>query len=270
MTLVTCGAWLVAVAALELGLSADPALPAPNLLQNPGIEEAQDGRPASWSWSTAVPENFEAGRVAPGRDGGHCLWVKAKSGVMSGYWSQSVAVEPGVAYRLTGWFRLAGGRLLTYVHARTSTVSLDERFYAQSLANIPLVPVFLKPEYVAGARPDQWYPLALDFAPPEGMTAVAVSVGMYFTGGEVWYDDLVLARATTRLTASARGDEDLKRAVLVAKGSDEPVWDSGDLPAGTRALEQVIEAAPTDATYVLRVTTAAGRVVERACPGGEE
>lgn len=270
MILLTCGIWLAAVAALELGLSAEPGLPVPNLLQNPGIEEAQDGLPASWRWGTAVPENFEVGRVAPGRNGGHCLWVRAKTGVMSGYWGQSVAVEPGLAYTLRGWFRLAGGRLLAYVHAGTDTVSLDERFYAESLANIFLVPVFLKPEYVAGARPHQWYPLALDFTPPTGMTAVAVSVGMYFTAGEVWYDDLAVTRATTRLTASARGDEDVRRAVLITKGGDELLWDSGEFPPGTRAFEQAIEAAPTDAVYVLRVTTAGGRLLERSYPGGEQ
>jgi len=96
---------------------------------------------------------------------------------------------------------LARGKILTYVHGRTPEGhTLDERFYAQSRRDFFLAPVFLRPEYLPGPPPDQWVPFQVDFTPPAGLAAVTVSLGMYFTAGEVWFDDVALQRTETRGT----------------------------------------------------------------------
>ena len=66
----------------------------PNLVVNPGIELGADDKPAHWNFTTATPDNFLTGWQDGGRSG-KCLWAKAKTGVMSGYWGQTVPVPPG-------------------------------------------------------------------------------------------------------------------------------------------------------------------------------
>lgn len=253
--------------ALEVRLEAEPPLPVPNLLQNPGFEEGADGEPSHWRWSTARPENFQVAWAQEGRTGKRSLYIRALSGVMSGYWSQSVPVEPGIPYLLRGWFRLGGGKILVYVHARAPDGRvLDERFYAESLRSLFLVPVFLKPQHVKGPLPDRWYPFRLRFIPPPGLRAVSVSAGMYFTAGEVWYDDFSLQRATTTLRVEVKSPGDLRRVQVVAvreEGKEEVLFDSGPLPPETRSFSRSLPDAPTDAVYLLRVSTADGRTVER-------
>jgi len=267
--LVVCLGAMALLGKVDVSLTAQPPLPMANLLKNPGLEQMRDGVPEAWHWSTAVPDNFEQGVTSDGRGGGHCLHIKAKSGVMSGYWSQTITVVPGKRYLFVGWYRLRGGKLLAYVHARTRKTQLDQRFYAASLATIPLVPVFLKPEYVGGARPDHWYRMRVPFTPPEGMKAVTVSVGMYFTPGEVWYDDLSVIEAVTTLALDVRADKDLRRVTLLRQGQQKPVWDSGELAAGVRHVARTVQAA-ADGVYLLRAEARDGEVAEARCPGGDE
>lgn len=255
-----------AAGGVQVTVTSDPPLPPPNLIRNPAIEEGQGKQPAHWRWSTAIPENFTVGWTAGGRRG-KCLYIRSKSGVMSGYWSQSVRVEPGVRYRLSAYYRLASGRILAYVHGGAGDKRLDERFYASAAQMNFLVPTFLRAEYLRGPRPDRWYPLRVDFTPPPGVRAVTVSLGMYFAAGEVWYDDARLYRATAALTVMVRSDEDLARVTVHRHGEGNTmVWDSGPLKKGTRKLQHTIPDAPADATYAVTVTTASGTRVERMYP----
>lgn len=252
---------------MTLEITSDPPLPAPNLIQNPGIEEGKDGQPDHWRWSTAVVENFVIVWADNGR-AGRCLYLKAHSGIMSGYWNQSVRVEPRTEYVMTGWFRISGGKILCYAHAKAPDGrGIDQRFYASSNRNHFLVPVFLKPEYMAGMDAENWHPIRLPFTTIENMEWVAVSLGMYFTAGEVWYDDISVFRATTDLSVKVNGNgQELSRVRVLAKGAQQPVFDSEALPAGTRTFERSIPAASTENHYVLEVTTSDGKVQLKSYP----
>jgi hypothetical protein len=173
---------------------------ADNRIKNPSLEDGRDGRPLGWRFGTAEPAEFVAD-WGPGGRTGKCLHLTARSGKMSGYWGQTVPVEPGKSYVLQGYYRLAGGKLLCYVHGSTPVaggdrVSVDARFYRASMHNHWLTPVFLAPDVLAGPKPDVWYPFEVRFKVPPPMRAVSVSLGMYFTPGEVWFDDLSLVETT--------------------------------------------------------------------------
>ncbi len=254
--------------ALDVTVTSDPPLPVANLLANADIEQAQNGQPASWRWGTATPENFVTGWADSGRSG-KCLYIKSLSSVMSGYWNQAVKVKPLTEYVLTGWFRLNGGKLLCYVNSRTPDQrTLDERFYAVSMRNSPLVPVFLKPEYTKGyVEVESWHPFRIPFTPVEKMEWVSVSAGMYFQAGEVWYDDFRLIPAKTELKLQVKaGDEGLARVRVLAKGVEKPVFDSGPLPEGARELAGPVPGLSTEAQYVIEATDTKGQRTVKAYP----
>jgi hypothetical protein len=253
----------VPAAGAEIQITAAPPLPVPNLLANPGFEEGAGDQPSAWKFGTATPDNFVTAWPAEGHTG-KGVYCKALTAAMSGYWSQGVRVEPETEYRLTGWYRLRGGKLLVYVHASSPT--LNERFYATSMLNHFLVPTFLKPQYVRGA-PDAWQPLKMEFRTPPGLTAASVSLGMYFAAGEVWYDDFCLQVAKTTLKIQVSDVQDLRR-VEVKTAAGGAVYDSGPLAAGTRSLEHECPGVSTDGAYVVTVTGADGKVTTRRYPAG--
>ncbi len=258
LTACVCGA--------DLQVTADPPLPAPDLLLNGNLEAGEGDQPTGWRFGTAVPENFTVDWVTPGRSG-KCLHLRAASGIMSGYWNQTVKVQPATDYLLTGWFRLNGGKLLCYVHGGAPDGrSLDERFYVASMRNHFLVPIFLKPEYMAGIPSDAWQPVRIPFRTGEGMEAVAVSLGLYFTAGEAWFDDLRVCRAKTDLRVSARGQVgELVRVRVLASGEEQPLLDAA-IPATASTYEKTLPAVPTDRQYTVEATTRDKTVVRKLCP----
>lgn len=249
--------------AADVQITADPPLPVANLLVNPGFEEGAGDQPAAWKFGTASPDNFVTAWSAEGHVG-RAVYCKALSASMSGYWGQGVALQPETDYRLTGWYRLRGGKLLVYVHAPPPT--LNERFYATSMLNHFLVPVFLKPEYMRGT-PDTWLPLKMEFRTPAGLTAASVSLGMYFAAGEVWYDDFSLQVAKTTLKLKVSETEDL-RSVQVKTAAGAVVYDSGPLPPGTRSLQHDCPQVSTEDSYVVVVTGTDGKTTTRQYPAG--
>lgn len=265
----------VEVWAAEVSLTADPPLPVPNLLANPGMEEGMGEEAAAWRFSTATPDNFLAGRAENGRSG-TCLWVKAKTGVMSGYFGQTVTVDPGAKYLCHGFYRLGGGRILIYAHSSVDVgggrkVAVDERFYRGTMRGHWLSPVFLPPEVLGGPDPDEWFPFTLTVDVPDPMGAFTLSLGLYFQPGEVWFDDLWVGRATTELNVNVKADDGraLRRVVLQRTGAQDPVRDSGELAAGTRSFVSTVPDQPTDAVYELAVTLADGTVQRSRYPEAE-
>ena len=261
------------VQAAGIKISSDPALPTPNLVQNPDLEQGADGKPLGWSFITATPDNFQTGWQEGGRSG-KCLWAKALSGKMSGYWNTTVAVEAGRTYFLQGYYRLGGGRILCYVHSTITgpdgkQVSVDERFYRSSLRGHWLSPVFLPPDCLSGPAPEQWQPLSLKVPVPAGpaVKAVAISLGIYFTPGEAWFDDIWFGRAETDLQVSVAPapGEALKRVIVRKVGSEKPVFDRALADATTPFSTQIANQ-PADAEYEVEVTLADGRVVRQRYP----
>ena len=261
--------------AAEIRVEGDPPLPVPNVARNPGMEEGKEGQPAHCRFTTAIPENFETGWMDGGRMG-KCLWVKAKTGRMSGYWGQNVPVEPGKTYLFKGYFRLAGGKILCYAHSSlrltdNRSVAVDQRYYRGSLRGHWLAPVFLPPEALAGPEPQQWYPFEIKATIPPPMKAIGLSLGIYFTPGEAWFDDIWAGVAETDLHVSVKAGpgEGLERVTVRKAGEAKPVFDSGPL-RGAPTFETTVKAQPTDAEYEVEVPLADGKVLRQRYPATEE
>lgn len=267
---IVCILAVVACGAVEIQISADPPLPVPNLLQNPGFEQVNDTGPEHWSFSTARPDNFALSWDGPARTGEHCAALKAHTNVMSGYWYQSVPVE-AKAYLLRGHFRLVSGRMLIYAHGankdRQPSVGVDERFYAGALQGHWLVPVFIPPEALAGMAPDGYEPFRLPVTIPEGLPALSISLGMYFTPGELAFDDIWFGCGETTLTVRIDPEgATLAGLQVLSDQSDRPVYSSEQGQAPPREL--TLEKMPTDAVYTVVVTTADGKEFRATYPEG--
>ncbi len=265
----------LAAAAADIRVSAEPPLPLPNLLQNPDIEEGAAGQPAAWSFGTATPAIFQNAWAEDGRSG-RCLWLKASSGDMSGYWAQAVPVEPGQAYLATGFLRLAAGKVLCYVHGTATTpdgrkISVDERVYRGTMRGHWLIPVFLPPDALGGPDPTVWYPLRLRFTTPEPLERVTLSLGLYFAAGEAAFDDLCISQAETELqiAVTPAPGETLRQVIVSPAPSGRPVFDSGPLPEGTASFEKRLPGQPADGQWIVTVRLGDGRVVTRQYPASE-
>ena len=275
--LILCGLALMGAAwGAEIRVTSDPPLPVPNLVKNQGGEAGDAGKPADWRFTTAIPDNFETGWGDDGRSG-KCVWLKAKTGRMSGYWSQSVPVEGGKSYLFRGHLRLGGGKVLCYVHARNRlpdgrSIAIDERTYRGSMRGHWLIPVFLPPDSLGGPDPRQWYPFRIPVRIPEGMTAAAFSLGIFFTPGEAAFDDLWAGLGETELavTVKAGEGETLRRVTVTPIGSDKPVFDSKPLAGGTREFETKLAGQPTDNIYEVAATLEDGKVVTARYPEAGE
>ena len=193
-----------------------------------------------------------------------CLYVKAFTGEMSGYWSQVVRLSPG-KYVLRGWFRLLSGKLLIYVHGRNNQAAIDQRFYAGIDLPPSLVPTFLKPQYLIGGRSDDWHPFTLPFEMPQGLPAVAVSLGMYFTAGEVWFDDVSLTVAETHLRVRVRGPQGIRQVTVFRVGSEKPLWQSPTLAPGQATFQHTLSV-PATGRYRVVATSSSGRTIEKLYP----
>jgi len=258
--------------AAEIRVTSDPPLPVANLLQNPNVEEGRDGQPDAWRFTTARPDNFEIDWVDGGRSG-KCLRVRAKSAVMSGYWAQSVPVEPGKKYLFRGYYRLMGGKMLCYAHARTPlpdgrSVAVDQRFYRGTMRGHWLAPVFLPPDSLGGPDPNQWYPFRIIAEIPPPMQAISLSLGLFFEAGEVWFDDLHAGLAETELAIQVKAGpgESIERVTVMPVDADKPVFDSGPLAAGTSLFEKKLGGQPTDAVYEVVATLAGGKKITARYP----
>ncbi|NLO05867.1 MAG: hypothetical protein GX131_08580 [candidate division WS1 bacterium] len=265
--------------AVEITVSTDPPYEAANLAQNPGVEEGADGDPAIWNLSTAVPANFTVGRAeeGEGRNGTRALHMIAHDDVMSGYWYQSVPVEPG-DYVFRGWYRTTGGRMLMYAHGRNTEivppVGVDARaFHGSSIASF-LVPVFIPHEALTGPDPDTYYPFSVLATVPEGLEQITLSMGMYFTPGEAWFDDIWFGPAELDLTVRVTGEgQQIASLTVLREGVEAPVYRSADDPACPAGqplpdpFEVTIEGVDMRGTYTIVAETTAGEEHRVLFPG---
>ena len=255
-------------AAVEIEVTADPPPAEANLLQNPDMEQGAGGEPAYWSFSTAVPENFIADRPdAEGRGGSRALHLVAHDKVMSGYWRQTVEVEAG-EHLFRGWYRTTGGRMLMYAHGRNTEVDppvgVDARTYHGTAIASFLVPVFIPREALTGPDPDTYYPFSVRVDVPEGLDYIALSMGMYFTPGEAWFDDAWFgpAKIDLKLRVSGEGDE-LQSVKVFQDGVEEPAYESEEdprCPPGELLMEpfETTVAVDVEGSYLIVAKTLGG------------
>ncbi len=277
LILAALGLVVAPAAAVTIELTTDQPRVEANLALNPAMEEGADGAPAHWSLSTAVPENFETAWVeGEGRHGSRALYLKAHENVMSGYWGQTVAVEPG-SYIFRGFYRTTTGRLLMYAHGRNTDVEppvgVDARVYAGSAIAGFLVPVFIPYEALAGADPDTYYPFSVQVEVPERLPTIALSMGMYFTPGEVWFDDVWFGPATLDLIIRvAGGGEQVGKLTVFDEDEVDPVYVSTNdprCPVGgllPDPFEVRLEDVRADARYLIVAKTADGDLTRARFP----
>lgn len=242
-----------------------------NLVKNPGFEDGANGRPADWRFGTAMPENFVAEWSTDAHTERHSVRILSHSGRMSGYWAQTLPVKANENYRLTAWAKMTGGRILMYALGYDATGKsrrdlLDARRYLSCSADHPLVPVFLKPEYMPGVPPNEWRQMVLDFKPPEGIARITVHLGSYFQAGEMWFDDVALHAGSLDMTLSVKceaGEPAITRVSVLPMTGGDPVFDSGPLP-GVRTYSEPLTKLRPSAPVRVVVRTRDGRTHERA------
>jgi hypothetical protein len=250
------------VVAAQVQVTSNPPLPLPNLIVNGGIEQAAPDGAANWSFGTANPENFAIDRVAAGRSGPGALHLISHTGVMSGYFNQVVKVKPETDYLLRAWYRHGGGKLLNYAHAvLPSGRGVDQRFYSTSLKNHFLAPVFLKPEYIKGTDPSVWQLCRLPFRTIPEMNSIAISLGIFFSAGELWFDDVSVTEAATDLTVTVKGPA---TKVRVLDDKQAVLFDSGAL--NTDTFTKTLPGVPSDGRYTIEVTEPGGKIITQQYP----
>ncbi len=273
--MVALAAFATMAAAVQIDVTTDPPLDAANLVRNADMEVAAgaeaDGEPADWALSTAVPENFTADwPEGSGRNGSRALHLIAHDKVMSGYWNQVVPVTPG-DYLFRGFYRTVSGRLLLYAHGRNTEieppVGVDARAYHGSSVASFLVPVFIPLEALTGPDPDTYYPFAVKVTVPEGLEQVTLSMGLYFTPGEVWFDDVSFGPAQVDLKLRVSGDgEQLEKVTVFQDEVEAPVYSSTDdptCPAGRplpEPFEVTVPDVPADGSYLIVAKTVGGEL----------
>lgn len=242
--------------AADVQVLATPPLPLPNPVKNAGFEIVDArGLPDEWKFTTANPENFEQNWVAQGHFGPGSVRVMALTGIMSGYWTQSLLVKPDTEYVLRVWYRHGGGKMLIRAHGgNPEGRTVDERFYDTSMRKHFLVPVFLKPEYMKGGDLNQWRLCRLPFKTIPNMEWISISLGIFFSGGEVWFDDVSVTEAKTDLTVRVTGAVE-KLRVLDEQG--KAVFESGKSDQG---LQKTLPGVASDGVYTIEVTEPGGNV----------
>jgi hypothetical protein len=257
--------------AVEIEVTTTPELGEANLVRNPAIEDGADGEPAHWRFNTAIPDNFAVGwSESDGRDGSRALHVVAHDKVMSGYWAQTVPVTAG-DYLFRGWYRTTGGRLLMYAHGTsddvTPAVGVDARTYHGAAVASFLVPVFIPREALTGPDPDTYYPFSVEVEVPEGLEQLALSMGIYFTPGEAWFDDIWFGAAQLDLDIRVTGGgERIAKLKVFQDGVEEPVYsseDDPDCPAEgplPEPFEVTVSDVAADGSYLIAATTVEGEL----------
>ncbi len=266
-------AWLGAVVFLPiLSFAAEvqiKGIPSPNLVKNPSIEEVAKDQPKYWTFDSALKENFIISWTHGGRTGKKSLGIKTQTGKMSGYWTQIVVVESERTYLFKGYYRLGGGRILIWVSGEgalpdKTKVKVDRRFYAASSRGHWLEPVFLPPEALSGPDPDVWLPFEIEVKVPAPITHLAFNMGLYFSHGKVYFDDLWvgLAEMDLDIDVKAAPEERIDRVVIRSAEPAKDIFDSGPL-AKAKNYEKTLKALPMNATYEVLVHLADGKVVRK-------
>ena len=252
----------------QITFNAAPSFPELNLLKTPDFTAHDGAKIAGWQWLTATPSNFENGWSEVGRTAPGSAWIKTYTGSMSGYWYQYVTVKPGDKLRVWCWVRTAGGQSLLYLTGDVQPPGgqrymFDERAVLSSIKSSPLAPVWLKREVLRGPDLDAWTAVSHILNIPEGMTTLAVHIGSYFMRGEMWADDFYAGppQINVQVQVKAAPGGSLRR-VQVTTDKNQPLHDSGDLPAGTTSWQQDLTKLDAEAGCWVQATDGAGKVTK--------
>jgi len=169
-----------------LCLCALPAVAQDNLVTNPGFETVRDGKPESWG-----NENWKTGGTwmldeAVAHSGARSARVDCATDANRAIWRQIVPIKGPAALRFSAWHKTAISNRTSGRGAVVRLILFKDASRWQQLS----LPSFW------GPPSDQWRELsALVFLPAEG-TAVGIELFNMDAAGSVWWDDVMLRKAT--------------------------------------------------------------------------
>jgi hypothetical protein len=247
---------------VTINISASPALPVQNLLNNPDFERGSV-TPDGWTIVTGERWIFSFERIPTGGRHGAFLRIKSRiATIMSaGFMSQDVSVKPDTLYTAGAWVRLAGGQANLYIGHPNGTTSEATR---SSWGLNPIVPDFVTYEQAGSPPSDEWFWLGKEFNTAKDQTTLLCRFGTYQEVTSVDYDDAFLGLAYTDLSLKVDGVN--IRQVLVKNEAGKELWDSGILAAGTSTVEHVIQQVSTIARYEVVVTSADMKEIHKWYP----
>jgi len=183
-----------------------------NLLANPSFEDGAGDWPDAWGWAPNQPTKVVRFWANEGAIGARAAGVRNETSGASGYWTQTVPVEPGRDYLLTARVTIEDGKVLLRalgIDAEGQNVrGYDRRAYAERRASHIMAPVFWEPEWIVNMVREPWAPMELIFATraEPAPARVTVMVGSYFTVGTLLIDDVYLGPGTLTLTYLVEAD----------------------------------------------------------------
>ncbi|CAN5388251.1 hypothetical protein BH09VER1_BH09VER1_07720 [soil metagenome] len=244
ITAVTAGILVAsAKAALTIVVSADPPLPAQNLLVNPGFA-AGDVQPQGWS--PQMHPGYQSGRVAMGGRQDALLRLECLRSNMlaSSFVVQSVPVEPDTAYVGGVWMRLSAGR--GYLRLQPNASALQEVQRVSWRGNV-LVPDFVAAELTGSPARDEWIWVEARLQTSADDRSILFGLGSFQDPGAVDFDDAFLGVASSRLTASVAGSP--LKSVAIRNEKGEELWNSGNLGGKVAKLEHTLPDVSTMGRY---------------------
>ncbi len=212
------------VVLVALLVAAHAAEPGENLLVNPGFEA---GRPLPDGWRDARA-NPDFGRLvitgAP-RRGRRCLRIDSFSSHYAQSIAQDVAAPAPGKYLVAAWVRLDGG----FIQLRASGSGGDGASFHRTTAlrcyrGHPLVPEIVPLEHTAGVRDSDWHAVQMVVDVPAGIKSARVEVGLHFTPGRIWVDDLYFAPLTVE-APSEPASEPSSGEFSAVRGDWQREWD---------------------------------------------
>ena len=243
-----------------------------NLLANPSFEEGAGEWPDAWGWAPNQPTKvlrFWAEEAFTGR---RAARVRNDSAAASGYWTQTVPVEPDRDYLLTARVTIADGKLLLRAQGLDAdgqpAPGFDRRAYAEVRARHIMAPVFWEPAWIVNMIREPWAPIDLIFstrdepAPPQ----INVQVGSYFSTGAQLIDDVYLGPGTLTLSYAIEADGIASVCIIDEAGAEL----ARHGPTAEARIEGRLEGLPLGGRYRIEATSRAGDVAEAWYPAPPE
>ena len=226
-----------------------------NLVRDPGFEEGGVG----WHAGSASPESVYAVWSDAPISGDRSAGIRAEIPAASGYWVQEVPVEPATGYLLSARMDLREGKVLVRANGR----GFDARKYTVRQPDLLTVPVFWKPQWVRGHDLSPGDQIFLTFTTgPEGdPQSVNIALGLYFSRGLVFFDDLYLGPGTLTVEYTVGGDDVTQVRVLDARGTQLARHD-----AGGGDVRGALEGLPLTSHVCVEATLRGGEVYRRWYP----
>lgn len=160
-----------------------------NLLKNPDFSD-KDNYMKDWKLTTMCDQVFDLSYNKQG----NFVDLESSGTEYSGYLNQVVPVKPDTKYLLRVTIRQLKGRALLWIvglDKNQQPVGYQRTKWLTSFVGHPLIPNFVRKEYVQGSDNTDWRVEELEFVTnkpeksKEELAFVRVNVGVYFSTGKI-------------------------------------------------------------------------------------